>query len=399
MRLDPFLKVKSADPDEVIVSKAAPFLGADAPVQIGGTSVPHTAAAAPPGPRICESDGDQDTVAQEETYAPDGVRIPGGEPSNPDVAVFRTAAAKGEVPPGILSGDPVLHDDKKKTEKTFRPFGEAVAKMWSDEARAAAAEARKHGWQASHQEGKESLGNARVIMKHPDLPGHQLEVGGTEHGEVAWTHTAPNNSSYGKKQPGRQRVAGNLGTARLKAHLDNIHGDAVGKSEDTLFPVLDVEKIGWTDEARAAAAAARGLKDPKGMGLKRVHPGSKIGGDSQLHWNESNPHETEFAHAYAEHERASNQGRAPKAGTPQIRRLPGGRAGFAGSGESSFRMQQSNGESHDFHVGRHANGRGFWGTSHVISHLGPSASQPASNTPAPDAGARTYDEHARPGAI
>lgn len=102
MRHDPFLRARAADPDAVVKSR---------PV------TPKTAK--PPGPRVVEVDGDQDSLART------------GESADPTDS-FR---------PGGVTDTPVEGGDLVK------PVGkdEEVFKVWSDEARAAAAEARRGG--------------------------------------------------------------------------------------------------------------------------------------------------------------------------------------------------------------------------------------------------------------
>jgi hypothetical protein len=209
MRLDPYFSKRTADPDEPIVSKALenlgdkkapPFkkaadgyqvtetvpdsgfrpLGADAPVQIGGVTVDHKAAARPPGPRIIDIDGDQDDLAKETTYAPDGVHIPGAEP-------------------GADSHAPL-----------FAPAqGQPMTKAVSDEARAALDAAAKKGWSPQGP----GIAGAGETMVHPDLPGHKLHVAPSG----KWSHMGPGGSDGGSKLH-------NAGDAdELKDHLKNIH--------------------------------------------------------------------------------------------------------------------------------------------------------------------------------
>jgi hypothetical protein len=47
--------------------------------------------------------------------------------------------------------------------------------------------------------------------------------------------------------------------------------------------------------------------------------------------------------------------------------LPGGRSSFAGSGTSFYRVTM-NGVAYRVTVVRHANGKGFYGTTHNITH-------------------------------
>ncbi len=102
MRLDPFLSKKSPDPDEVIKSAPAP--------------------GRPPGPKVIEVGVDQDCVDRT------------AESDDP-AASFR---------PGAVT------DKKPEHGMLFRPVGKA----WSDEARAAALEARRHGASGKRPEGQ-----------------------------------------------------------------------------------------------------------------------------------------------------------------------------------------------------------------------------------------------------
>jgi hypothetical protein len=54
-------------------------LAEDAPIQIGGPSVPRTLSPFV-GPKVVDFDGDQDSIAEETTYSPTGVFIPGAIP-------------------------------------------------------------------------------------------------------------------------------------------------------------------------------------------------------------------------------------------------------------------------------------------------------------------------------
>jgi hypothetical protein len=128
---------KSVGDTDVIVEEAGDRnsdfkpLAEDAPIQIGGPSVPRTLSPFV-GPKVVDFDGDQDSIAEETTYSPAGVHIPGAVPGksagkdlfSPVGKTFDPTGMlssgtglprkKAEVPPGIISGDPVLHDDEDK---------------------------------------------------------------------------------------------------------------------------------------------------------------------------------------------------------------------------------------------------------------------------------------------
>src|SRR5690242_14218582 len=89
-------------------------LAADAPVQVGAAAAPHKEAAPPSHPRVIDIDGDQDSIAQETLYAPDGVHVPGAEPM------------------------------KSAGEDLFQPVGKAA-----DAEKATIDEAQKKGWSPS----------------------------------------------------------------------------------------------------------------------------------------------------------------------------------------------------------------------------------------------------------
>jgi hypothetical protein len=68
-----------------------------------------------------------------------------------------------------------------------------------------------------------------------------------------------------------------------------------------------------------------------------------------------------FKSLYAKHAKSGN---SQFTSEPDVKQLPGGKSGFAGSGSSKFEYK-----GHKFDVNRGANGKGFSGTHHSISHV------------------------------
>lgn len=96
-------------------------LGADAPIQIGGVDVPRETAGFV-GPKVVTMDGDQDSIAEEKTYAPDGVCIPGAVPGASEGKKLFSPVGKFQDPTGMLTSGTGLPTTPSKP-KTYSPAG------------------------------------------------------------------------------------------------------------------------------------------------------------------------------------------------------------------------------------------------------------------------------------
>lgn len=106
--------------------------------------------------------------------------------------------------------DPFLAKKRLDPDQVIKSVPVPVEKMWSDEAREAAALARQHGWQSSHVSGKISDGSAKEVMTHPDHPNSKLSVG-----DQGWEM---------RHGPKGQKPGGFGSHAEMKPYLEGFHG-------------------------------------------------------------------------------------------------------------------------------------------------------------------------------
>jgi len=206
---DPFLAKKRLDPDEVIKSSPVRVDKTRSGEAFRSAALSRKSAAikqAPVGPRVIEVDGDQDSVARE--Y--DLLR-PGQTTDAPEIG--------GELcrPVGKSAGPQI-----------------AVEKVWSDEARAAALEARRHGYTSS-EEPKEEPGRGMTQgFVHPETL-HGVDI--NSYGD--WSHSDANGDTKGR---------GGTGAQSLGRRLARVHGKPKSPTPGSGYSAFNSrgEKVGVT---------------------------------------------------------------------------------------------------------------------------------------------------------